>query len=89
MVTSKRSEAVTENDGILFQWYMKWSSYVNDVFMCIEHDNKLKPFRFLPSGGGYYDQDETTIEIWETIREIYINILSDPEIAEYMRAKNG
>jgi len=53
--------------------FLRWRPYVNDVLNCLHidyTDNNIRGSHWvhLPSAGGYYDQDESIMELWEIIR---------------------
>jgi len=43
----------------------------------------------LPESGGYYDQDEWMMAIWETTRTQIIKALTDERFLESLRSKHG
>lgn len=60
--------------------YRKWSSFVSEALSCL--DRETLQWSFLPTKGGYYNQDEFFITIWEQIRYTYIDLkANDPDIS--------
>jgi hypothetical protein len=51
--------------------YEKWTRFVSEALSCLNRDLQ---WNTLPCSGGYYDQDEFFITIWEQVRYSYIDI---------------
>ena len=64
--------------------YTKWVQFVSDAMSC--YDRELR-WIHLPGAGGYYDQDEMIMSIWEAVRLEHIKALNDKEFMELF--KNG
>lgn len=58
----------------------KWVDYVCDFFSCFDRDKDV--YLHLPSGDGYYKQDEFYFTIWQNIRYIYYDLMSDQVFLE-------
>lgn len=63
-------------------WYDKWIGIVIDAISCLYIDivdGKVRRYYWihLPEIGGYYDQDEEIMYIWEFIKTTYIEELNN------------
>jgi len=68
--------------------YLKWIGFVRDVFACLDLDTKV--WMNLPSAGGYYDQDDWLMRVWETVRYEIFTAMNDIEFIETVkRIKHG
>jgi hypothetical protein len=78
-----------END----RYYMRWIGYVSDALTCLDvrvNDNSISAhWVHLPRAGGYYDQDNFTMTVWELIKKEYLTALKDEQFMKTVRAKNG
>jgi hypothetical protein len=54
-------------------YYDKWIGFVRDALSCL--DLKTLTWAHLPNDGGYYDQDEFFMNIWETVKHIYTSLI--------------
>lgn len=50
-------------------------------------DTESVSWKFLPGAGGYYEQDDLIMEVWEMIRVSYMAAKTDPEIKAYFESK--
>lgn len=64
---------------------MRWIGFVRDALACIDGNN----WRHLPNAGGYYDQDEFIMSVWETIRSSYVKAMNDEEFTKSLKVKHG
>jgi hypothetical protein len=76
---------VTPSGGISEEWFNKWVGYVIDAMSCYNKDGGY--WVHLPSSGGYYDQDEYTMGLWENIKYMYIKAMRDPEVISYLQSE--
>jgi hypothetical protein len=74
--------------------YRRWVMIVREALSCM--DVKHNCWYHLPCNGGYYDQDDFIMVIWEYIRYCVSKAGKDPEIikelnrqAEQRNKKNG
>jgi hypothetical protein len=66
-------------------WYRKWIYFVIAALSCL--NKKSLNWDYLPSHGGYYDQDYMIMEIWETVRHEYRKCLKDKSFMEIFKEK--
>jgi len=67
------------------QYWMKWIGFVRDALSCLDGTS----WRHLPEDGGYYNQDEFIMSVWEEIRYFYIKTLNDDDFQNSLKVKNG
>ena len=69
--------------------YEKWTSFVKEALSCL--DTKNCTWIHLPGAGGFYDQDEFIMTIWECIRYSYISLMGDQKERDQImkRWQNG
>lgn len=63
-----------------------WISFVRDALSCLDNDYQ---WIHLPNAGGYYDQDEWTFSIWQSVRVEYIEARRDETFMKTLRAQHG
>ena len=66
-------------------WNM-WISYVREAMSCIDDTGN---FLHLPEAGGYYNQDEFIMQVWQCVRAEYLNAKIDSDFMKSIRAKYG
>ncbi len=64
-------------------WYDRWIWFVIDAIGCL--DKKQGTWKHIPSEGGYYDQDEIIMDIWEAIKIEYKNLVTDEKFMETVK----
>lgn len=71
--------------------WRKWIGFVRDAMACmiIESEKISVIWSHLPGAGGYYDQDEWIMTVWESVRRSVINAFCDKNFMESLRGKHG
>lgn len=67
----------------------KWIIFIRQCFSCLDFSSQQLNFLYLPGSGGYYDQDEFYMTIWERIRHETQIILSDENFKTSLRTNRG
>ncbi len=57
------------------KYYDTWIAVVRDALSCL--DQERYNWLHLPSSGGYYDQDEFLLSVWEYVRYEFIQAKRD------------
>lgn len=65
--------------------YNKWIGLVRDALSCL--DLKKYNWLHLPNSGGYYEQDDFFITIWNYIRYEYVKAMKDESFLNSTRKK--
>lgn len=65
------------------RYYDTWISFVRDALSCMNHENYN--WQHLPHKGGYYEQDDFFILIWERIRYEFIMAKRDGKFMETVK----
>lgn len=76
---------IDQDAGCGGYWFKRWASWVYDVINCTEDNGRV--WAHLPEDGGYYDQDETIMNIWETVRYYYIKMQSNSDVISVLEKK--
>ena len=66
--------------------YKLWIGFVREALSCLDLQNYN--WVHLPNAGGYYNQDEFLIMVWECIRTEYIRAIKDDVFMQSLRIKN-
>jgi hypothetical protein len=66
--------------------YDMWICLVREALSCLDLDSSN--WVHLPNAGGYYDQDEFIIRVWEQVRYEYIAAKRDPGFKKSLEIKN-
>lgn len=78
---------IEQDTGDEGTWYNNWIGWIYECLSCL--DKEQLTWRVLPCSGGYYDQDEKIMAVWETIRVCYIKAKTDPQIMAYIEGKRN
>lgn len=62
-----------------------WIQFVREAFSCIDFSSDTKNWLFLPSKGGYYDQDGFFMTIWDYIRFELIQAFRDDDFVHALK----
>ena len=66
--------------------YDKWIDFIIDALKC--YDLKNEKWLYLPESGGYYDQDEYVMSIWEYVIYSVKQVRVEPGVIEWVKATN-
>ena len=69
-------------DGLDGYKMRKYWLFVKEALSCLDKNGQ---WLHLPSDGGYYDQDNFIMSIWECIRDSYLIALNDPEMQGFLK----
>jgi len=76
---------IEQDTGPEGQWYRNWITWIYEALSCLNKEDLT--WINLPESGGYYDQDEKLMAVWETIRVCYIKAKSDENVMKYLEGK--
>lgn len=65
----------------------QWIVIIREALSCL--DLKTHNWIHLPEKGGYYDQDENIMSIWNIIRNEVCNAMKDTEFQKSLEVKYG
>lgn len=68
--------------------YDTWISIVRKAISCLDFDKSIPSWICLPCSGGYYDQDNFLMTVWEEIRSKVIFFKHDDNFQNSIKARS-
>jgi hypothetical protein len=78
---------ITPDSGQSKDWFDRWIAIIYEALSCLDKEKNM--WAYLPNSGGYYDQDEFLMTVWETVRISYITAIRDPNIIHEIEKENS
>lgn len=75
---------ITPRKGVTGYWFEKWIGFITEALACL--NLKEGTWNHLPGAGGYYDQNEIIMGIWEYIKASYYRGKNDDMVIAWHKS---